>query len=117
MKEQIRNDLKNGSTINEVCNKYNLTFKELLKIFKSDFHSYSKPRASKRHKSSTGVKYVYKKKAQKYWIQKGSQFYGYYKTLSDAVAVRNGLVLNDWNKDELDMICQKLEIERGVKHD
>ena len=117
MKEKIRNELKGGSTIDEVCNKYNLTFKELLKVFKSDFHSYSKPRTpKKKRKSSTGVKYVYMRgNVKRYWIQKGGEYYGHYKTLSDAVAVRNGLILNDWNKDELDTICQKLGIEREVK--
>lgn len=117
MKEQIRNDLKNGSTLDEVCNKYSLTFKELLEVFKSDFHSYSKPRKSKKKRtSSTGKKHIYERgSARSYWIQKEGKYYGHYKTLDDAVAVRNGLILNDWNKDELDTICQKLGVVREVK--
>lgn len=117
MKEKIRNDLKNGVTLNEVCKTYNLTFKELIKVFKQDFHSYTKPRCMEgRRTSATGERYIYQRHTgHTFWIQKGNAYYGYYKTLTDAVAVRNGLIINDWDKNKLDNICKKLGVKREVR--
>ena len=117
MKEKIRNDLKNGSTISEVCEKYHLTFKGLLKVFKQDFNSYTRPHnVGGRRTSATGERYIYQKNAgNTFWIQKGGQYYGYYKSLTDAVAVRNGLIINNWDKNELDTICQKLGVKREIR--
>ena len=96
----IRHDLKNGLSINEVCEKYNLTFKELYAQLKH------KP---KDKESCDNEKHIYLVRTR-YFILKGgdsTKNYGSYFNLEEAIRVRDELVSQEWNVDPNDYLGDK----------
>ena len=110
-KKTIQKDLKNGLSIQEVCTNYNLTFKELVNIFRKDIHTNV-------HKKRGEMFYIYLfrySNKELLIIQKNKMYFGLYSTLDDAIKVRDCLIKRGWNKKELDCICQKLGVTRLVR--
>lgn len=88
---EIRQRLVDGTSINDVCSEYSLSFKELMDMFKFEF----------KKKSSNSLEYIYKNFC-KYTIKKkiegkGTFIFGSYYDLNDAIKVRNELIACDWN--------------------
>ena len=108
---KIRQQLQKGTTIQEVCTNYNLTFKELVNIFRKDIHTnVNKERVERFYI------YPYRDSNRELWtIQKNKRYFGLYSTLDDAIKVRDCLIKRGWNKKELDCICQKLGVTRLVR--
>ena len=110
MKREIRQDLKDGMTINDVCTKYQLTFKQLMRLFNGDRYKAT----TKESISTTGELYI-SRVGNRYIIRRCKKHYGTYKTLEDAVKVRNHLIFNGWYKNRLNTICKELGVERCTK--
>ena len=96
----IRHDLKNGLSISEVCEKYNLTFKELYAELKH------KPQDKE---DCDNEKHIYLIRTR-YFILKGGDYtknYGSYFSLEEAIRVRDELVSLEWNVDSNDYLGDK----------
>ena len=102
MISDIQNDFKNGLTINEVCNKYGLTFKELVS-------------SHMRKKAEINPKKCIRYRNGGFILQKTINgkaiYFGFYDSLETAEKVKAMLIKYDWNKDYLPLIHKKL----GVK--
>ena len=108
---EIQKDLKKGLSIQEVCTNYNLTFKELVNIFRKDI-----PTNVNKERVERFYIYPYRDSNRELWtIQKNKIYFGLYSTLDDAIKVRDCLIKRGWNKKELDCICQKLGVKRLVR--
>lgn len=105
MKSQIQKELRNGATIESICEKYELTFKELCKLFISGNYTNTKSF------SSTGKLYI-SYSGERYIIRRNRKYYGAYSTLEDAVKVRDYLMINGWYRNRLNKICEELGVER-----
>ena len=105
MISEIQNDFKKGYTINEVCNKYGLTFKELVS-------SHMRKKAEINPK-----KCIYQHYNGKYVLQKtinGKEiYYGIYDSLETAEQVKALLIKFDWDKDYLPLILKQLGVENN----
>lgn len=157
--QQLKNELKQGKSISEVCHNNNITFKQLLSLIRQS--NTKKPKILPEHVEKVGRRYQVVKrtdgdlkyygsyltvedaieardkliennwdlpvtetlgvkfilKHNGYWkIQRktnqGNTFAGVYKTLEDAIKVRDLLVQFDWDLDYLNLICRKAGVER-----
>lgn len=104
MKEKIRRELKNGKTIERVCTEYQISFSELVKLMKGDQYLSGK-------RSKYGL-YIYRNNRGLFVVNKNKVYYGMYKSLEDAVKVKNFFLYHGWNKRRLDEVCEKLGVER-----
>lgn len=89
-KENIQHELQQGSSIEYICTKYNLTFKELVDLFICGMIY---------HKISENIY----KNGQKYRIQQTingkSIVFGSYFNLKEALEVRDEIKRKNWNVD------------------
>lgn len=112
---QIQNELKQGATINEVCYKYNMTFKYLLThIPNANYRKTPK----KRKNSQSGVrvsKYIIQQRGR-YYLRKSIEgkyrAFGTYTSLEDAKKVRDYCILHGWRQRYIDIYCKKLGVTR-----
>ena len=102
---KIRQQLQNGTTIQEVCQQYHISFKELCNLFLS--------RGCTTDKSSTGKLYISFNQGR-YILRKNGVHYGSYRSLDDAVLVRDYMIMNGWYRSRLDNVCKELGVVRGV---
>jgi len=113
---KIQNELKQGATINEVCYKYNITFKYLMEHIPNA--AYLKPHTLKKHKKTDGLtvsKNILEKNGKYYLrktIDKKHRSFGTYNTLEDAQRVRDYCDLHGWKQRYIDIYCQRLGIIR-----
>ena len=110
---EIQNKLRQGNSIDSICQEYGLTFKELFRLLKS--YNVIPPGPNPKAASSTGELYIYQREGQSFFIRKGDKMYGSYSSLEDARMVRDYFILNGWNKRKLDDVCRKLGIKRKTK--
>ena len=103
---KIRQQLQNGTTIQEVCQQYQLTFKELCQLFLSGRYSRTT------NESSTGNLYV-SFDQHRYILRKNGVNYGSYQSLDDALKVRDYMIMNGWYRSRLDKVCDELGVVRG----
>lgn len=113
--KNIRYDLRNGNTIQEVCQKYNITFHELVHLMMP----YNQP-GIRPGKKSKKTRYIRKYHGSgHYYIVRGKTHYGTYKSFSDAVKIRDWLVRHGWDRSMLDLGCDWCGVVRckqgGVK--
>ena len=107
-KDKIRWELQNGFTIEQVCNHHNITFTELVEAMQ-----YHKQTGIKHTKRPKKCKYIRKNKGSgHYYIVRSTVNYGTYETLGDAVKVRDWLVSNGWNREQLDVGCEECNVVR-----
>ena len=107
--ETIRNQLKAGVSIDDVCRDHQLTFKELIDILRF----YDNPvRTRKRRKGWTHISQT---PQGSFIITKDSQHFGTFNSLRDAQRVRDYFREYGWNKDLLDTICERLGVKRCKK--
>jgi len=102
---KIRQQLQNGTTIQEVCQQYHISFKELCNLFLS--------RGCTTDKSSTGKLYV-SYDGHRFILRKNNGYYGSYQSLDDALKVRDYMIMNGWYRSRLDKVCRELGVVRGV---
>ena len=107
MKTEIRSKLQNGSTIQNICNEYHLTFNALWDIFKNEAQGQGRPKRKNLNKHL----YITERDG-KFFIRKNDVFYGTYKTLEDAIKVRDYFIYSRWDIRNLDKVCEELGVER-----
>ena len=103
--ETIRNQLKQGISIDDVCREHGLTFESLINIMRT----YDNPI---RRKTSKGMAFIYRMPNGHYSVSKCSKHFGTYKTLRDAQKIRDWMLRHGWNKSQLDMACDWCSVER-----
>lgn len=108
MRVTIQKELKDGLTISEACNKYCLSFKELVELV-------SKEKKIIPRKRDKEKQYIYRK-GRAFVIQKRVNgkysYFGAYSSFEDARKVRDELVKFNWNMDYLPLICRQLGVEK-----
>jgi len=104
---KIRQQLQNGTTIQEVCTQYHITFKELCQLFLPGRYSRTT------NESSTGKLYI-SYDQRRFILRKEGVNYGSYQSLEDAILVRDYMIMNGWYRKRLDKVCRELGVVRGV---
>lgn len=105
-RDDIRRELRNGETIETICNEYDVSLLELFNIM----HYYNNPSPRKSTKPD-GLLYVTERHGH-FYLRKCNVSYGTYQTLEDAVKVRDYFMLNRWDKRNIDKVCGLLGVER-----
>lgn len=106
--KHIREALLNGDTINQVCHDYDITFHELIQRMSS----YG-PRI-KHSMKYTGEQYIMKHHGH-YVIRKKNKYFGTYRSLSDAITVRDWFICHRWDKRWIDRACRECNVVRCTK--
>ena len=106
--KKIREALLNGDTINQVCHDYNLTFPELIQRM-SSYGS-----GIKHSMKYTGEQYIMKHHGH-YVIRKSKKYFGTYKSLGDAITVRDWFMSHRWDKRWVNRACRECNIQRCTK--
>lgn len=106
--QKIREALRSGDSIDQVCHDYNLTFPELLQRM-SSYGSGIKHSAK-----YTGERYIMKNHGN-FVIRKKGKYYGTYGSLSDAIVVRDWFLRNRWDRRWVDRACRECNIQRCTK--
>lgn len=111
IKQDIQNDLKNYS-LQEVLEKYDLSFEELFKYCLKKNNKYNIK--IKKVEETFSRKYI-QEYHNAFRIRKSIKgkliYFGYYNTLDDAIRVRNRLIDYKWDKDILPKIYEELNIK------
>ena len=109
--KDIREALRNGDSIDKVCYDYDLTFDELIRLMSS----YGSGETQKKKNSSyTGEQYI-SAYSRGFIIRKGNKYFGRYKTLDDAVTVRDWFIRNRWDKRWVNRACRECNVVRCTK--
>ena len=103
--ETIRNQLRQGKSIDSVCREHGLTFSELINAMRT----YDNPL---RRKTDKGMAFIYKMPNGHYAVTKCSKHFGTYRSLSDAKRIRDWMLRYGWNRRQLDNVCKELGVER-----
>lgn len=103
----IQNDLKNGMSINNVCKKYNVSFKELMGRVSNRRH----PRNLPAYIVRRGTKYVIHKR-----IDKKSKYFGSYYDLNDAIQTVNLLKQLNWKVNPADYMGDLFIVHKNNKY-
>ena len=106
--KEIRSRLLHGATIDTICHDYNITFKQLITKM-SRLGREKKPAPSKTH---TGQIYIVTNRSGRYIVRKKGKYYGSYRSLNDAVKVRDYFLRNGWNVNKVDKACKTVGVER-----
>ena len=106
--KNIREALLNGDTIDQVCHDYNITFPELLKLM-SSYGSWKK-----NNLTYSGERYIMKHR-ENYVIRKRKNYFGTYKTLNDAITIRDWFISHRWDKRWINKACKECGITRCTK--
>lgn len=105
--KEIRAELQQGNSIDNVCRKYKLSFNELVRLMQSGLPI----RKGRTRKGWLYIQFV----GNRYHIQKGSVHYGTYETLEDAQRIRDWLVRHGWDKSQVDLACDWCSVKRCKK--
>lgn len=105
--KKIQDELKNGKTITEICTKYNITLKELIKGLKKNNRTYSN------HKLPKYIRKINKKYSIVKTINGKQHYYGTYNTLEDATLIRDNLIKFNWDKDYLKLILRQTGVNQN----
>lgn len=102
--KEIRSQLKNGVSINQICKDYGLSFNELLELMK-----YNNPRRKSNRPRS--LMYIMERDGH-FYLRKAGKHYGTYFTVDDALKVRDYYMTKGWCKEKLDSVCRIVGVER-----
>lgn len=105
-RKQLEEDLQVLS-IETICNKYNLTFKELIKVARTLYTYIDAEDTDSYINKTRGGNWAVNK-----FIGGETIYFGTYKTKRDAIVVRNELIDINWDKKRLNNILEELDIER-----
>ena len=123
---ELREDLKNGMSIEEGLIKHGLSFEDAVYLlqFKQDTDKH--PKTVMVHKKKKRFNYV--KSHEEYIMQRGDTYcvrktikkktrmFGTYNSLEDAVRMRDALKLDGWHQTHVDRLCEELGIVRRKGH-
>lgn len=113
---QIRKELQNGKSIEEVCNNHKISFKELC----AACHGYVRKEINKDNfQSKDGEKYIFcrnNRYAVKKHVRGKGRIFGTYNSLEDAILVRDALIKDGWHQTHVDRICSEVGVIRRSGH-
>ena len=118
--ELFQQDLRNGMTITDACNKHRITFK---------YACENLPKAYKRNRRSrkqafTRTKFIQERNG-KFYVRKylptskkkgKTVSFGTYSSLEDAMKIRDHCVKYGWKQQSVDEYCRVLGVERCKNH-
>ena len=106
--KEIRTKLRNGTTITQICTEYQLTFKDLITLMSK----YGNENTFKNTpRKSTGYLYI-TEHCNRYIIRKNRKHFGTYRSIGDAVRVRDWFIRNGWYQRRLDRACRECGVSR-----
>jgi hypothetical protein len=108
--EQIRKALRGEDSIDQVCKDYNISFPDLIKLM----GAYGSENKKKLTLEYTGERYI-RKHGNAYILRKGKKYFGRYRTLDDAITVRDWFLCHRWDKRWVDRACRECNIQRCTK--
>ena len=85
-----------------------MTFDELVKLMKRSPGNNTKQQKSD---STTGHLYISRRYGL-YLLRKSDAYYGSYRTLTDAIKIRDYFMSTRWDKRNIDKACRKLGVQR-----
>ena len=106
--KQMRQELQQGQTIEEVCSKHHCTFKRLFNHFKG----YERNKTWRENTTMQRVDKYIDTRNGTYAIRKSGNMYGTYNSLEDATLVRDALEEDGWHQTHVDSICEELGVKR-----
>lgn len=115
--DEFRKDMRSGMPLEDVLKKHNVSFNTAWGIMSrnNDPRRVKKKKKKKSRRTKTNRKYV-SKMGKKYYVRKRVnrkvQVFGSYKTLKDAIKVRDCLIEEGWNKNKLKSIWKKCGINQ-----
>ncbi len=113
---KFRQDLQAGMTISEACTKHNITLHEAFQQIRNRNYEKKNRRYWGGKETSTGQTYISRTSKGTYFIRKTVngkyRHFGTYRTLEDAVLVRDYLIKHGWYHQRLNSICKKLGVEK-----
>ena len=95
-------------SIQQVCEKFNLKFNELMDMMKY----YDNPIKSPIGNES--LMYIIPRDGR-FYIRKAGVHYGTYATVSDAKKIKRYFQLNGWDKRNIDKACRITGVERCIR--
>lgn len=114
--KQIRSKLKSGDTIDNVCREYDLTLVDLLfHMRRLGDEKDNKKFCTGQKNRSTGHKYISQHTTGRYIIRNNRKHFGTYRTLEDALKIRDWFICNRWDKRWVDRACRECGVERCRK--
>ena len=117
--EEIRSKLRTGHTIDEVCQEYTITFKELVDYM----FELGAEKGYKFHRKHDGREGGYKRSGHlyiserdgKYFIRHAGNWFGTYKSLEDAILIRDWFITHRWDKRWVNRACEETGVVRCTK--
>jgi len=107
--KEITDDLRKGMSIEECLCKHNTNFRELFRV--DHMNTGMKPKKSKTHVA----KYIQERSGHFYLrksINGKTRMFGTYKSVEDAILVRDELERIGWKQRKVDEICERLGVSR-----
>ena len=100
---QFQKDLKNGLTISEALEKHNLTFKYVCDNLPRAYCSTSRKRGHSKRNSKSRQYITHQERDDRYYLRKSIEgrmvHFGAYKTITDAVKIREYCKKHGWRKE------------------
>ena len=108
---EFQEDLRNGMSISDACQKHKVSFKRAFEILQYK----DVKRCDGNPGGNTGEAYIrYIKPCKNYQLNKTINgkftYFGTYDCLSDAVKVRDYMIMHGWDKQNLDVIRCELGV-------
>ena len=118
--DEIRSKLRSGETIQNVCQEYQITFKQLCD-YMFRLGNINGKKLPKRKGNGigefnrTGQLYISERDG-KYYIRNKGKWFGTYRILEEAVKIRDWFIMNGrWDKRWVDRACRECNIRRCPK--
>lgn len=120
--QQFQQDLRNGMTLEATLQKHQLTLIEVWTELNRS--TAGRPSEKKQYKNNTGLdptgeKHIFKRNGR-YTLRKYSRgktrMYGVYRSMEDAVRVRDYCMEHGWVQRNIDRYCKILDVERCKGH-
>ena len=115
--QRFQQDLRDGMSIEDALTKHGMTFKEAFENMERPHIRGQKTVIEKRKDHSPSMyinkirsRYVIYKK-----VNDKQTYFGTYKTLTDAMKIRDCLVKDGWCPDKLDDYCRACGVERCTR--
>ena len=120
----FQQDLRDGMTISDALQKHQVTFKEAVdsmpRPMSANRQGNTQKRPKKQHKTgyyNTNQRYIGGREGH-YYLRKQvrgkTRMFGTYKTMEDAVRMREHCMKHGWKEHSIDKYCKELGIERCI---
>lgn len=118
--KRFQQDLRNGMTISDALQKHQVTFKEAVDSMPRPMsNKQGKLRTHKKGYYNTNQRYIGGRSGH-YYLRKQvrgkTRMFGTYKTIEDAVRMREHCEKHGWKERSIDQYCKELGITRCVHH-